>query len=175
MEQQTILTTEQNDNTHNELLWINAFLFLCGAIAIAGITYLLCGQNAYDFIINGEPEFALGFNSLRYLSIVGLCIFSLSSYLVWLSKYTNSRPTLEIKENFITAGVYIFMFMLWALFAFGLNLPTAGFIVLAVTVMLGIYCVYRYYNSSITAGILSSLWEVWLMYILVLNLAYIIL
>ncbi len=166
---------EDLQETKFETMWFYVFLFLCGAMAIAGLTYLMCGNNGYAFVKNGEPSFALSFPAMRWITMFCLDLFGIATYFVWLSRITSLRPRAEINQNYITAGFYIVLFMLWALFTFGLNLPVVGFIILCLSVLVGIYCVYRYFNSSITAGVFACLFELWLMYLLMLNLAYIFL
>ena len=165
-------SVEYEENSKSEIYWLYVFLYIIGAMVIGGITYLMCGNNGYTFIKNSEPNFAMSFSGITWCTMFGLDLLGIASFFMWLSKYTDSRPKKEILENFIPLIIHLVLIMLWALFSFGLLLPIVGCCILGVSIVVAIYMTYRYYNSSIIAGILSTIWTLWLMYVFILNLAY---
>ena len=148
------------------------FIFLASAMIIALLAFLLSANNLFDFIVNNEPTFSLSSNLLKYLTLIALDFVGLATYLMWFSHYTNKRPKNEIHENFIHLGIDLILFLLYPLFTFGLTLPIVGCCILGVLIGYSIYLTYRYYNSSIGAGIFMTVWTLWLMYLFVLNFAF---
>ena len=166
------LKEETENDSRGEIYWLYVFIFILGSMAIAGICYLMCGNNFYSFKVGNEPEFALDFKILMWSTMFGLDLIGLASYFMWLSRFTDNRPKKEILENFIPLIIHLVLFILWPLFTFGLNLPIVGCAILGASIIVAIYLVYRYFNSSIIAGILFSIWTLWLMYMLSTNIAF---
>lgn len=148
------------------------FLFLLGAMVIALLAYLLSANKFFDFVVNGEPSFFLSAKLLKYLTLIGLDFVAIASYLMWFSNYSAKRPKKEIHENFIYLSLFIILFLLYPLFTFAIVQPVVGCCILGVAIGLSIYVTYRYFNSSISAGIFMTIWTLWLMFVFILNLAY---
>lgn len=148
------------------------FLYLISAMLIAGLCYLLSANKFYDFVINGEPTFSLPYNTINYITMIAIDFVGLASFLMWISHRTNARPKKEIHENFITLGILAIAFLLYPLFTYALFLPIIGCIVLGIVIGLSIYTTYRFFNSSISAGVFMTIWTLWLMYLFILNFAY---
>lgn len=164
--------SESESDYKGEIYWLYVFVFIIGSMLYAGICYLLCGNNFYTFRLDGEPSFALEFSALKWCTMFGLELLGLATYFMWLAKYTDNRPQNEILENFIPLIIHLVLFMMFPLFTFALSLPVVGCAFLGASIMVLIYLVYRYFNSSIIAGILSVCWTIWLMYVLSQNFAY---
>lgn len=156
----------------SEIYWLYIFVFIICSMAIGGVAYLLCGNNLFTFQVNNEPIFAIESTFLKWIIMFGLDLLGISSYFMWLSKYTENRPKKEILENFIPLIIQLFLFLMWTLFTFGLNLPIVGCAMLGGTAVVAIYTTYRYFNSSIISGILSTLWTLLLIYVLSTHFAY---
>ena len=90
-----------------------------------------------------------------------------------LSNFKTDRCGLRL--NYTIYYIHFLLFLLWAFFAFTLALPTAGLVILGLAIVLGVFVVYRFMTNSIVAGSILTVWCLWLIYIFVLNLAYIIL
>ena len=148
------------------------FVFLFGAMIVASLCYLLSANKFFDFVVNNEPNFYLSHKLLSYLTIIALDFVGLATYLMWFSHYIYRRPHKEVQENFICLGINLLIFILYPLFTFALSLPVVGCVILGVVIGFSIYTTYRYYNSSISAGIFYTIWTLWLMYVFTLNFAY---
>ncbi|MBP3630742.1 MAG: tryptophan-rich sensory protein [Clostridia bacterium] len=168
-------TTTSYDNKETidfKTAFFYLFIFITSSMIIALLAYLLSANKLFDFIVNNEPTFSLSSNLLKYLTLIALDFVGLATYLMWFSHYVNKRPKNEIHENFIHLGILLLVFLLYPLFTFGLSLPIVGCCILGVLIGYSIYVTYRYYNSSISAGVFMTVWTLWLMYVFILNFAY---
>ncbi len=161
---------EKNIDVKTALFYL--FVFLLSSVIFAFLCYLFSASKFFDFNVNGEPTFFLSANILCYITLIALCFLGLGTYLMWFSKYDTGRPAKEIQENFISLAIMLILFLLYPLFTFALQLPIFGAIILGLVIAVSIYTTYRYYNSSISAGIFITIWTLWLMYVFTLNFAY---
>lgn len=164
--------SKSETDERSEIYWLYIFVFIICSMAVGGLAYLMCGNNFFTFEVAGEPNFAIETRLLKWIMLFALDILGIASYFMWLSKFTESRPKKEILENFIPLIILVVLFWMWALFTFGLNLPIVGCAILGATAIVSIYATYRYFNSSIIAGILETIWTLWLIYVLSTQLAF---
>lgn len=147
--------------------------FMLSNLVIAFIYYFLLSGFVYPLIKNGEPMFSMPANLLLWLTFGFIVVLGVTNFFVLsLSKNTNRTGQ---RVTFVLYYIFFADVLLWALFTFTLKLPTAGVIILGTAICLGIYEAYRYLTRSIVAGVIYSLFILYLIYIFMQNLAYILL
>lgn len=141
---------------------------------IALIYYFYVRNSNYSFIKNGEPSFALSGNLLFWITFGMVIFLGVVPYMLFnKSHFQTNRAGLRL--NYTLYYIHFFIFLLWAMFSFMLKLPIPGIMILGVCIALGIFVVYRFMTNSIIAGTILSIWTLWLIYIFILNLAYVLL
>lgn len=150
--------------------WFPFIVFLIGTLVIGVVAYFMGGQI-------GRPAGNLPMGTLSNLAFyiiwpLALLAIALATYFQWIAKKT--RPIVEIRENLLTFYIHMALMLFWPLLFFRIGVPIVAIIFLGLAIISGIYLVYRYFNSCITAGILSLIWALWLLYIFYFNLAYIL-
>ena len=152
-----------------------SLLTLMLANALIAVIYLFYVRNSnYTFVKNGEPLFALKGELLFWITFGMIIVLGVVPYMLFnKSHFQTNRAGLRL--NYILYYIHFFIFLLWAMFGFMLNLPLPGLIVLGVCIALGIFVVYRFMTNTIVAGVLLCFWILWLIYLFILNLAYVLL
>ena len=100
------------------------------------------------------------------LGIVPYILFNLSNF---------KTDRFGLRLNYTLYYVHFLLFLLWAFFTFTLSLPIVGVIILGLAIALLLFVVYRFMTNSIVAGCLLTVWALWLMYLFVLNFAFVLL
>lgn len=173
---QTEQNTKQNAQQKKEINvknshWFPILIFVFGSAVFGTISYFLGGEIGRP---NGTlPQYTLFNNGFAIGWCTTLFLLSLATYFQFISKKT--RPIIEIKENLMTFYIHLLLVFFWPLIFFRVESPIIACILIGLAVITSIYLVYRYFNSSVTAGVLSTFWCIWLMYIFYINLAYILL
>ena len=144
------------------------------ANALIAVIYLFYVKNSnYSFIKNGEPTFALDGTILFWITFGMIITLGVVPYMLFnKSNFKTDRYGLRL--NYTLYYIHFLFFLLWAMFSFMLSLPVAGVIILGLAIAIGIFVVYRFMTNSIVAGTILSVWAVWLVYIFILNLAYVL-
>lgn len=150
--------------------WFPFIVFLIGTFVIGVVAYFMGGQI-------GRPSGNIPLGTLSNLAFyiiwpLALLSIALATYFQWLSKKT--RPIVEIRENLITFYIHMAVMLFWPLLFFRVYVPIVAVVFLGIAILLGIYLVYRYFNSCITAGILSLIWVLWLLYVFYFNFSYVL-
>lgn len=141
--------------------WFPLIIFTIGTFVISLASYYIGGNIT---IINENTEIGILSASMQLIFwIVAISLIAISTYIQWLSHKT--RPIVEVRENLITLYIHLGVLFFFPLAFFRLNSNIAGCIILGISIIVGIYLVYRYYNSSIIAGILSTIYLLWIMYV----------
>lgn len=148
-------------------------LILANSFIAVVYLFLVKGFN-YTFIKNGEPTFALSGTIILWVTFGMLILMGLVPYFLFnLSNFKTDRTGL--KKNYCWYYWFMLMVLLWAFFSFTLKLPIVGCIILGIAIAEGIYTTYRFMTNSICSGVLLSVFNMWLIYLFILNLAYILL
>lgn len=152
-------------------VWFPFLVFLIGTIIVALAAYFMggtIGRPAGNLPRATLPNIA--FNIIWPIMVI---VLGLSTYFSWRSK--RNRPKKEIQENLITFYVHLFIILFWPLVFYRLESPIIACIILGFAVLSAIYLFYRYLNSSVTAGVLSLIYTLWLLYIFYINISFILL
>ena len=144
------------------------------ANAFIALIYLFYVRNSnYTFIKNGEPTFALDGTILFWITFGMIIALGVVPYMLFnKSNFKTDRHGLRL--NYTLYYIHFLFFLLWAMFSFMLSLPVAGVIMLGLAIALGIFVVYRFMTNTIVGGTILSFWAIWLIYIFILNLAYVL-
>lgn len=146
--------------------WIDALLFIGGTIALGGIATLLGGK-MFNF---GNYKMPPGTVPKIVFPIAWAIIYiaiGVSTFLMWRDKEIKSQ---DRKINLIIYFVHMFFNIMWPLFFFRLDLPIFSVVWLLLTVASACVVMYRYYVCNLPAGIIFSVYTLWLIYALYLNL-----
>lgn len=150
--------------------WVDALLFIVGTLIFGGIATLLGGQ-MFNFKNYTMPEgtvpkivFPIAW-AIIYLAI------GISTFLMWRDKEIKSK---DRKINLVLYFVHIFFNILWPLFFFRLDLPIFSAIWLLLVAITAIIVTFRYYICNIPAGIIFSIYTLWLIYALYLNVGLVL-
>lgn len=169
------MTTTAPYTTHKEKKeskYLSILYFMLTNIVIAFVYYFLTAGFVYPFTSGAEPSFALSASSILWVTFTLTIIVGIINFMpLALSKNMNRTG---LRLTYALYYIFFLMFLLWALFTFTLHLPTAGVIILGVTTSLGIYLAYRYLTRSIVAGVIFTLYLLYLIYLFVQNLAYVL-
>ena len=153
---------------------LTVFMFLLMNLVIALIYLFLVRGFNYSLQVTGSPTFALSPEIILWMTfgmiiVVGLVPFFLYS----VSNYDTDRIGLRI--NYTLYYLHFLFFVLWAFFTFTLVLPIVGLIFLGFAILLGVFVIYRFTTNTIIGGSLLTIWGLWLIYLFILNLAYLLL
>ena len=168
--------TEINNNTSKPTKPIRfPILILLLANTVIALVYLFLTRGfSYDLIKNGEPLFALPTAIILWVTFGMILVLGLAPYFMFnLSNFKTDRYGLKL--NYTLFYLHFLGVILWTLFTFTLSLPIVGVIFLGITICALIFTVYRFMTNSIVSGVMLTLWALWLIYLFILNLAYILL
>lgn len=174
---QTSTNKKQNskDTSHSWLMvkhvwWIDALLFIGGTIALGGLASLLGGPmfhfEGYQMPPGTVPKIVFPIAwALIYVAI------GVSTFLMWRDKEIKTEGR---KLNLILFFVHMFFNVMWPLFFFRLDLPIFAAIWLVLTIISAFIVMYRYFVCNLPAGIIFTIYCIWLLYALYLNLGLVL-
>ena len=167
----TTYSTKSNKSTG---VWFPLLVLMLSNGLIALVYWFLVNKFNYTFMVNGEPNFALDGNILFWITFGFIILLGVVPYMLFnKSNFKTDRAGLRL--NYTIFYLHFLLFILWALFSFTLKMPAVGVIMLGLAICLGVFVVYRFMTNSIVAGSLLSIWALWLVYVFVLNFAYVLL
>lgn len=154
-------TPKHHDNKVN---WIAALCIIGGTIVVGIIATLLGGKmnEAYIPPPAYPPEWVFPVAWSIFYIAIGVAMFL--SYVTIKDKKTRLI-------NIIIYSTHLFFNILWTLFYFRLNLLIFSCIWLAFVVISAIVVTYRFYKEHIASGIIFTIYTMWLLYAMYLNLA----
>ena len=154
-------TPKHHDNKVN---WIAALCIIGGTIVVGIIATLLGGKMNEDYIPPPAypPEWVFPVAWSIFYIAIGVAMFL--SYVTIKDKQTRLI-------NVIIYSIHLFFNILWTLFYFRLNLLIFSCIWLALVVISAIVVTYRFYKEHIVSGIIFTIYTMWLLYAMYLNLA----
>ena len=163
------------DNSHSwffvkHVWWIDALLFIVGTIALGGLASLLGGKmfhfENYQMPPGTVPKIVFPIAwAIIYIAI------GVSSFLMWRDKDLKSNTR---KLNLTLYYIHMFFNRLWPLFFFRLDLPIFAVVWIILTLASALIVMYRYFVCNLPAGIIFSIYCVWLIYALYLNLGLVL-
>ncbi len=141
-----------------------AALFIIGATLIVGLIATLIGGKLKEGYIK-PPAYAPDWLFPIVWTIIYISI-GIAAYLAYIAVSDKKKQT----EDLICYAVHLFFNMLWPLFYFRLNLLVFSSIWLGLTIITAIIVTYRYYKAYLASGIIFTIYTMWLLYALYLNL-----
>lgn len=150
--------------------WIDALLFIGGTLLLGGLATLLGGKmfhfEGYIMPPGTVPKIVFPIAwSIIYIAI------GVSTFLMWRDKEIDSNGR---KLNLILYFVHMFFNVIWPLFFFRLNLPVVAVINLIIMIATACIVMYRYFVCNLPAGIIFTIYTLWLIYALYLNLGLVL-
>ena len=154
-------TPRHHDNKVN---WIAALCIIGGTIVVGIIATLLGGKmnEAYIPPPAYPPEWVFPVAWSIFYIAIGVAMFL--SYVTIKDKQTRLI-------NILIYSMHLFFNLLWTLFYFRLDLLIFSCIWLALVVISAIVVTYRFYKEHIVSGIIFTIYTLWLLYAMYLNLA----
>ncbi len=152
------------------LWWVDALLFIGGTLLLGGLATLLGGQMFNFQSYKMPPATAPKIVFPIVWSIVYLAI-GVSTFLIWRDKEIKSSGR---KLNLILYFIHMFFNVLWPLFFFRLDLPIVSAIWLVFVIVSALVVMYRYFVTNLPAGIIFTIYSLWLIYALYLNLGLVL-
>lgn len=154
----------------NHVWWQDALLFIGGTILLGGLASLLGGPmfhfEGYQMPPATVPKIVFPIAwAIIYIAI------GVSTFLMWRDKEIKST---DRKINLILYFVHMFFNVLWPLFFFRLDLPIFAVIWLALTIISAFIVMYRYFVCNLPAGIIFTIYSLWLLYAFYLNLGLVL-
>lgn len=145
--------------------WVDALLFIVGTIALGGLASLLGGKmgfEGYEMPPATVPQMVFPIAwAIIYIAI------GVSTFLMWRDKEIKTK---DRKINLILYFIHMAFNVLWPLIFFRLNLPIVACIWLVLTVISACIVLYRYFACNLPSGIIFTIYSLWLLYALYLNL-----
>jgi tryptophan-rich sensory protein len=150
--------------------WLDALLFIGGTILLGGLATLLGGK-MFNFANYKMPPgivpkivFPIAW-SIIYIAI------GVSTFLMWRDKEIKSN---DRKINLVIYFIHMFFNIMWPLLFFRLNLPIVSCIWLLFVVASACVVMYRYFVANLPAGIIFTIYTIWLIYAMYLNLGLVL-
>lgn len=175
MNKTTSVYKNKKDTNHPWFLvkhkwYIDVLLFIVGTIALGGLASLLGGNmsgfDGYELPPATVPQIVFPIAwGIIYIAI------GVSTFLMWRDKEIKTK---DRKTNLILYFVHMFFNVLWPLIFFRLNLPVIGCIWLFLTVISACIVMYRYFSCNLPAGIIFTIYSLWLLYALYLNIGIVL-
>ncbi len=152
------------------LWWIDALLFIIGTLALGGLASLLGGKmghfEGYQMPPGTVPKIVFPIAwAIIYIAI------GTSTFLMWRDKEIISDGR---KLNLIFYFIHMFFNVLWPLFFYRLDLPIVAVIWLIFTVITALIVMYQYFVCNLPAGIIFTIYTIWLLYALYLNMGLVL-
>lgn len=141
-----------------------AALIIIGTTILVGIVATLLGGKLEETVIK-PPAYAPDWLFPVVWSIIYIAI-GISAYIAYiLDKDKKKRQT-----DLILYGIHLFFNLMWPLFYFTLDWLIFSSIWLGAVVITAIVVTYRYYKSNLASGIIFTIYTLWLIYALYLNI-----
>ena len=146
--------------------WLWAIIIIGGVLLAGGLATLLGGQ-MFNFRAHTLPQ---GVVPKIVFSIAWAAIYimlGVSAFLAFLSPNQNAQTR---RGDIIWFSINLFFNIMWPLFFFRLDLLIISTIICGIVLVTSIITNYRFYYRNLAAGILYSIYTLWLMYAFYLNL-----
>lgn len=150
--------------------WVDALLFIGGTLVLAGLATLLGGE-MFNFKNYKMPMGVVPKIVFPIMWAVIYVAIGVSTFLMWRDKEIKSK---DRKINLIVYFVHMFFNVLWPLFFFRLNLPVFSAVWLLLVVITALIVTFRYYLANIASGVIFSIYTLWLIYAMYLNLGLVL-
>ena len=150
--------------------YIDALLFIGGTFLLGVLAGLLGGKmsniDKYIMPYGNAPKKLFPFVwTIIYIAI------GVSTFLMWRDKEIKSS---DRKINLILFFIHMFFNVFWPLIFFRLDMPILAGIWLLLMICLAFACMYRYFICNLPAGIIFTVYILWLIYALYLNLGLVL-
>ena len=146
--------------------WLWAIIIIGGVLLAGGLATLLGGQ-MFNFRAHTLPQ---GVVPKVVFPIAWAAIYimlGVSAFLAFLSPNQNAQTR---RGDIIWFSINLFFNIMWPLFFFRLDLLIISTIICGIVLVTSIITNYRFYYRNLAAGILYSIYTLWLMYAFYLNL-----
>ena len=146
--------------------WLWAIIIIGGVLLAGGLATLLGGQ-MFNFRAHTLPQ---GVVPKIVFPIAWAAIYTMlgvSAFLAFLSPNQNAQTR---RGDIIWFSINLFFNIMWPLFFFRLDLLIISTIICGIVLVTSIITNYRFYYRNLAAGILYSIYTLWLMYAFYLNL-----
>lgn len=146
--------------------WLWAIIIIGGVLLAGGLATLLGGQ-MFNFRAHTLPQ---GVVPKIVFPIAWAAIYimlGVSAFLAFLSPNQNAQTR---RGDIIWFSINLFFNIMWPLFFFRLDLLIISTVICGIVLVTSIITNYRFYYRNLAAGILYSIYTLWLMYAFYLNL-----
>lgn len=146
--------------------WLWAIIIIGGVLLAGGLATLLGGQ-MFNFRAHTLPQ---GVVPKIVFPIAWAAIYimlGVSAFLAFLSPNQNAQTR---RGDIIWFSINLFFNIMWPLFFFRLDLLIISTIICGIVLVTSIITNYRFYYRNLAAGILYSIYTLWIMYAFYLNL-----
>ncbi len=146
--------------------WLWAIIIIGGVLLAGGLATLLGGQ-MFNFRAHTLPQ---GVVPKIVFPIAWAAIYimlGVSAFLAFLSPNQNAQTR---RGDIIWFSINLLFNIMWPLFFFRLDLLIISTIICGIVLVTSIITNYRFYYRNLAAGILYSIYTLWLMYAFYLNL-----
>ena len=146
--------------------WLWAIIIIGGVLLAGGLATLLGGQ-MFNFRAHTLPQ---GVVPKVVFPIAWAAIYimlGVSAFLAFLSPNQNAQTR---RGEIIWFSINLLFNIMWPLFFFRLDLLIISTIICGIVLVTAIITNYRFYYRNLAAGILYSIYTLWLMYAFYLNL-----
>ena len=146
--------------------WLWAIIIIGGVLLAGGLATLLGGQ-MFNFRAHILPQ---GVVPKIVFPIAWAAIYimlGVSAFLAFLSPNQNAQTR---RGDIIWFSINLLFNIMWPLFFFRLDLLIISTIICGIVLVTAIITNYRFYYRNLAAGILYSIYTLWLMYAFYLNL-----
>ena len=146
--------------------WLWAIIIIGGVLLAGGLATLLGGQ-MFNFRAHTLPQ---GVVPKIVFPIAWAAIYimlGVSAFLAFLSPNQNAQTR---RGDIIWFSINLFFNIMWPLFFFRLDSLIISTIICGIVLVTAIITNYRFYYRNLAAGILYSIYTLWLMYAFYLNL-----
>jgi len=161
----TLKTTYKSKNILSTLL-----LFLLVNVVISLIFLFITKNFTYPFL---NVPFALNPTTILWVTFGVLSALGITPY--FLHNISNGKTDRQgLKLNYHLYYIMLLAFLSWSLFTYTLSLPIVGLIILAISIIIGMFTMYRFTTNTIVGGVCLLIWNLWNCYIFIIQLAYLV-
>ena len=146
---------------NNKRMWIDALIFILGTILL-GVLSSLIGGRMMNYLNWNRPQFAA--YPTVYL-VVRLIMYSLIGVAIFLVYRETSRKKYNRTIDLICFYTQLTFYFFFPLFFFRLGLTIFSTVWIGIAVVLAIITLVRFWANNTIAGILYTLYTIWLMYL----------
>ena len=178
MEKETTIKNKTKTNTSSKswimtyhVWWVDALLFIGGTIALGGLATLLGGKMFHFENFKMPPGTVPKIIFPIAWAIIYVAI-GVSTFLMWRDKEIKEKNR---KFNLVLYFIHMFFNVLWPFLFFRLNLPIMSALWLLLVVTSALVTMYRYFVANLPAGIIFTIYSIWLIYALYLNFGIVLL